>query len=189
MTTPHIVDATGPVFERALPALVELLQACVAAGASIGWPVTPTADTAAAFWRRCAAATAAGERRFWLALADADDAGTVLGSAQLVLDMPPNGRHRADVVKVMVLPQARRRGIAQALMQQVEDQARQHGRCLLVLDTLSGSDAQRLYTRLGWQLCGQIPGYAELADGRREATTVMFKSLPPAAAAAPAPAA
>jgi ribosomal protein S18 acetylase RimI-like enzyme len=175
---PHaIVDLSGPDLEPALPALVDLLQACVADGASIGWPTTPAAETAAAFWRRCAAGAASGERRFWIARADAADPASVLGSVQLLLDMPPNGRHRADVVKLMVHPRARRQGLAEALLRHLEAQARQHGRSLLVLDTLSGSDAQRLYQRLGWQLCGQIPGYAQLSDGRLEATTVMFKTL------------
>ena len=173
-----IVDATPDRFEAALPALVHLLQACVAGGASIGWPQTPDDATASAFWRGCADAAARGERGFWLALQDAADPASVLGSTQLGLAGMPNGRHRAEVMKVMVHPQARRRGLASALLRHAEAQALARGRWLLVLDTLSGSDAERLYARLGWQLCGRIPDYAELADGRMAATTVMHKRLP-----------
>lgn len=172
-----IVDADPQTFDRTLPALVDMLQACVAGGASIGWPRAPSADTAADFWRGCIAAAAQGERCFWLALQDPDDPASVVGSTQLALAGMPNGRHRADVMKVMVHPRARRQGLAAALMAHAEQQALARGRWLLVLDTLMGSDAERLYARLGWQLCGRIPDYAELGDGRTEATTVMYKRL------------
>lgn len=162
--------------EAALPALVTMLRECVAQGASIGWPQPPSADEAAAFWRGCAAAVAAGERAWWVALEGGDPAA-VVGSAQLGLAAMPNGRHRAEVMKVMVHPRARRRGIAEALMRHAEGEARSRQRSLLVLDTLEDSDAQRLYTRLGWQRCGRIPHYAELGDGSLAATMVMYKAL------------
>jgi GNAT superfamily N-acetyltransferase len=173
----HLVDADHAHMDQALPALVGLLQACVAGGASIGWPTTPDDTTATAFWRGCMAAALQGERRFWLALADPDDPASVVGSAQLAFAGMPNGRHRADVMKVMVHPRARRQGLAATLMVQAERAARAHGRWLLVLDTLSGSPAERLYTRLGYQRSGCIPDYAELGDGSTGATTVMFKRL------------
>jgi acetyltransferase len=178
-----LVDASAQTFDAALPALVDLLQACVAGGASIGWPQPPSAAAAAAFWRGCITAATQGERRFWLALADAADPASVLGSTQLAFAGMPNGRHRADVMKVMVHPRARRQGLAEALMRHAEHEALAHGRWLLVLDTLAGSDAERLYARLGYQLCGRIPDYAELGDGRTAATTVMFKRLQPAGGA------
>lgn len=173
----HIVDASPETFDAALSALVQMLQACVAGGASIGWPTTPSDEQAAAFWRGCIAATMQGERRFWLALEDPTNPASVVGSTQLALAGMPNGRHRAEVMKVMVHPRARRRGMAQALLRHAEQQALAQGRWLLVLDTLTGSDAERLYTRLGWQLCGHIPDYAELGDGSTAATTMMFKRL------------
>jgi GNAT superfamily N-acetyltransferase len=176
---PVLIEPTPEQRDAALPALVQLLQACVAGGASIGWPTTPSADTAAAFWRGSFAAVAAGERRLWLALDDADDPATAIGSAQLAPAGMPNGRHRADVMKVMVHPRARRQGLATRLMRHIEQEAAAQGRWLLVLDTLSGSDAERLYARLGWQLCGRIPDYAEVGGGGFEPTTVMFKRLQP----------
>lgn len=166
-------------FETALPALSDMLCRSVALGASIGWPSTPTRQVADTFWRGCIAAAEAGERVFFVALADAADPASVIGSTQLVLAAMPNGRHRGEVMKVMVHPRARRHGVAQALMRRAETEALQRGKRLLVLDTLKNSEAERLYTRLGWQLCGRIPDYAELEDGRCEATTVMFKRLHP----------
>jgi GNAT superfamily N-acetyltransferase len=177
MTTPSIVSLDSAQFDAALPALVDLLRECVAGGASIGWPATPSADAAADFWRGCSAAAGAGERCFWVALERPGDPASVLASTQLGLAALPNGRHRAELMKVMVHPRARRRGLAEALLRHAEAEALARGRWLLVLDTLQGSDAERLYRRLGYRLCGHIPDYAELADGSTAATTVMFKRL------------
>lgn len=173
----HLSALGLPDADAALPALTDLLRACVAGGASIGWPTEPPAAVAQAFWRGCFDAVAQGGRELWVAQERAGDADSIVGSAQLAAAGMPNGRHRAEVMKVMVHPRARRRGIAQALLAQLEQRALADGRWLLVLDTLTGSDAERLYGRLGWQLCGRIPDYAELADGRCEATTVMYKRL------------
>jgi GNAT superfamily N-acetyltransferase len=172
-----IVEWSAAAFEAALPALCAMLQTCVAGGASIGWPTPPAQAVADRFWRQCADDAAAGGRMFWLALERAEDPASVIGTAQLVLSTPPNGQHRADVVKVMVHPRARRQGLAARLMQRAEDEARARGRSLLVLDTLKGCDAERLYPRLGYQISGRIPSYALIGDGTLEATTVMFKRL------------
>lgn len=155
-------------------ALATLLRDCVALGASIGWTATPSPEDAAAFWRRCQLACANGERQGWAVL---DDAGQVMGSAQLVLDMPANGAHRAEVCKVMVSPQARKQGLGEQLMRTAEAAARAAERTLLVLDTLVGSPAERLYLRLGFEVCGAIPDYALSTGGRLEATQILFKRL------------
>ncbi len=156
-----------------LDALARLLVDCIAAGASIGWVRTPTLDAARAYWQRIADSEARGERCWWV-IADGD---TVLGSAQLLIDGPENGRQRAEVCKVMVHPGARRRGFGQALMQAAEAEARRLGRRLILLDTNTDSPAQRLYEGLGWQVCGVMPDYAEQADGSLGATTWMFKRI------------
>lgn len=156
-----------------LDALARLLVDCIAAGASIGWVRTPTLDAARAYWQRIADSEARGERCWWV-IADGD---TVLGSAQLLIDGPENGRQRAEVCKVMVHPGARRRGFGQALMHAAEAEARRLGRRLIMLDTNTDSPAQRLYEGLGWQVCGVMPDYAEQADGSLGATTWMFKRI------------
>ena len=60
-------------------------------------------------------------------------------------------------------------------MRAAEAAALEAGRTLLVLDTVTGSDAERLYTRLGWQRCGEIPGYALWPQGGRCSTTVFYR--------------
>ena len=123
--------------QNAMADLAEMLHASVAHGASIGFVMPFTLEQARAFWQ-AAAGPGAGERAMLVALAN----GRPVGTVQLLLAMPDNGRHRAEVVKLMVHPQARRQGIARLLMQEVQALAARHRRSLLVLDTLSGSAAQ-----------------------------------------------
>ena len=130
-------------------------------------------DRAEAFWRRVAADVADGERALLVA---EDDAG-IVGTVQLVLALPENQPHRADLSKMLVHRRARRQGLGAALMEAAEDTARDCGRTLLVLDTITGSDADRLYSRLGWVRVGEIPDFALMPRGGLAPTTVFYKSL------------
>ena len=106
-----------------------------------------------------------------------EDAHGLCGTVHLVLDMPENQPHRADVTKMLVHRRARRRGVATALMRAAEATARDCGRTLLVLDTVTGSDADRLYQRLGWQRVGAIPGYALFPRGGLCSATFFCRAL------------
>jgi GNAT superfamily N-acetyltransferase len=152
--------------------LAELLIDCVDGGASVSFMQPLTTARAIAFWRGVAAEAELGQR----VLLVAEDERGIVGSVQVVLAQPENQPHRADVSKMLVLRRARRRGIGAALMKAAEDAARQHGKSLLVLDTAS-ADAERLYTRLGWQRCGVIPGYALLPQGGLCDTTYFYRRL------------
>jgi ribosomal protein S18 acetylase RimI-like enzyme len=101
----------------------------------------------------------------------------LVGTVQVVLALPPNQPHRAEIAKLLVHRSARRRGLAQLLMERAEAEARAEGRTLLVLDTVTGDSAERLYERLGWNKVGVIPGYALYPDGRPCDTTVFWKAL------------
>jgi ribosomal protein S18 acetylase RimI-like enzyme len=103
--------------------------------------------------------------------------GDVVGTVQVVLALPPNQPHRAEIAKLLVHRSARRRSIAQLLMERAEAEARAEGKTLLVLDTVTGDNAERLYERLGWTRVGVIPGYALYPDGRPCDTTVFWKAL------------
>ena len=115
---------------------------------------------------------ASGERALFVA----GDAKGIVGTVQLILAQPDNQTHRADVAKMLVHRRARRQGLGAALMQAAEDAARACGKTLLVLDTAS-DDAERLYTRQGWQRVGVIPGYALLPTGEPCDTTYFYKVL------------
>jgi GNAT superfamily N-acetyltransferase len=155
--------------------LATLLIDCVEGGASVSF-MHPLSETdARAFWQRVADGVHRGERALLVA---EDGAGTIVGTVQLMLDLPPNQPHRADVAKMLVHRRARRQGLGERLMRAAETTARACGRTLLVLDTVTGSEAERLYTRLGWQRVGSIPDYALFPDGRPCATTVFFRRVP-----------
>ncbi len=101
----------------------------------------------------------------------------VVGTVQVVLALPPNQPHRGEIAKLLVHRSARKRGIAQLLMEHAEAEARAEGKTLLVLDTVTGDGAERLYERMGWTRVGVIPDYALYPDGRPCDTTVFWKAL------------
>ena len=156
------------------PALADVLLDCVHGGASVSfmWPL-PRAK-ALAFWQGVADGVARGER---VLLVAEDAAGGIVGTVQLVMAMPDNQPHRADVAKMLVHRRARRQGVAQRLMAAIEAEARAEGKTVLVLDTVTGGDAERLYARAGWQRVGSVPNYALMPDGALCATTFFHKPL------------
>ena len=66
-------------------------------------------------------------------------------------------------------------------MAALDDIARAEGKTVLVLDTVTGGDAERLYTRAGWQRVGVVPNYALMPDGAPCGTTFFCKELNAAA--------
>ncbi|WP_439889857.1 GNAT family N-acetyltransferase [Ralstonia sp. 25C] len=155
-------------------ALADVLVDCVEGGASVSfmWPLSR--DKAQAFWRKVAEGVAHGERALLIA---ADDTSAIVGTVQLILAQPENQPHRADVAKMLVHRRARRQGVAQRLMAAVEEVARAERKTVLVLDTVTGGDAERLYTRAGWQRVGVVPDYALMPDGAFCGTTFYCKQL------------
>ncbi len=153
--------------------LAGVLIDCVEGGASVSFMHPLTRDRAVAFWRRVAQGVAAGER----VLLVAEDAPGLCGTVQLVLNQPENQPHRADLSKMLVHRRARRQGLGAALMRAAEATARECGKTLLVLDAVTGGDAERLYARLGWERVGVIPGYALLPHGGLCSTTVYYRNL------------
>ena len=164
--------------------LAEILHAVVHAGAGVSFFTPFSIDDARAFWvDKVLAQVRAGTRR--VVVARLDERGEwgerIVGTVQLDLEMPPNQQHRAAVVKLLVHPGARRRGIGRALMKALEDIARSEGRVLLTLDTVSGSNAELLYRSLDFIASGIIPRYARGAlTPELESTTIMYKELSPA---------
>jgi GNAT superfamily N-acetyltransferase len=161
------------VTEPHVQGLAELLIDCVDGGASVSFmhplPVAKARD----FWRGVAVGVAQGERALLLV----EDRRGIAGTVQLILDQPENQPHRADVSKMLVHRRARRQGLGEALLRAAENVALDCGKSLLVLDTAS-SDAERLYSRLGWQRCGVIPGFALLPHGGLCDTTFFCRTLP-----------
>jgi GNAT superfamily N-acetyltransferase len=160
--------------ERHIRELSDVLIDCVEGGASVSFMLPMTRAKAEAFWRGAADGTARGER----VVIVADDAdGVIVGTVQLLWAQPENQPHRADVAKMLVHRRARRHGVGGALLAAAESAAISAGKTLLVLDTVTNSDAMRLYSHHGWRRCGEIPNYALWPDGRPCPTTVFFKQV------------
>jgi GNAT superfamily N-acetyltransferase len=164
--------ASGEVREH-LDALAAVLHDCVDGGASVSYMAPFSHEQARGAFEGFAAEVEQDRRVLLAAFADGDLVGTV----QVILALPPNQPHRAEIAKLLVHRSARGRGIARLLMERAEAEARAEGKTLLVLDAVTGGDAARLYDRLGWTTVGVIPGYALYPDGRPCDTTVFWKSL------------
>ena len=165
------LDAAGA--RSHLDGLAAVLHDCVDAGASVGYMAPFSHDDAREAFDGFVAEVEADRRLLLAAFLGHEFVGTV----QVVYAVMPHQPHRADVAKLLVRRSARRRGVAQRLMEHAERETLAEGRTLLVLDTVTGDDAERLYARLGWTRVGEIPSYALYPDGRPCATTVFCKQL------------
>ena len=173
MTDAIRIRCLQTIAEREIEGLSDVLIDCVEGGASVSFMLPMSRAKADAFWRSTAASVARGER---VVLAAEDAAGTIVGTAQVILAQPENQPHRGDLAKILVHRRTRRRGVGAALLVAAERSALSAGKTLLVLDTAS-DDAERLYARQGWLRCGEIPNYALWPDGRPCATTFFYKFL------------
>ena len=156
-----------------LDALAAVLHDCVAGGASVSYMAPFSQQEARSAFEGFAAEAEQGRRLIVAAFAD----GELVGTVQVILAVPPNQPHRAEIAKLLVHRSARRRGIAELLMERAEAEARAEGKTLLVLDAVTEGDAARLYARLGWTTVGVIPDYALYPDGRPCDTTVFWKKI------------
>jgi GNAT superfamily N-acetyltransferase len=179
MIEPTTDDVTVRRIEAAeasacIDALADVLIDCVEGGASVSFMLPLARSTAIAFWRGVADGVGRGER---VLLVAQDRAGAIVGTVQMITAVPENQPHRADIAKMLVRRSARRRGVAHRLMTAIDDAALEHGKTVLVLDTVTGGDAERLYERAGWQKVGAVPKYALMPDGAFCATTFFYKHL------------
>jgi len=163
----------GADLRAALDGLAAVLADCVAGGASVSY-MDPFSHAQARTAFEGFAAEVEQHRRLLIAAFDGD---TIVGSVQVILAVPPNQPHRGEIAKLLVHRSARRRGVAELLMEHAEAEARAEGKTLLNLDAVTGDAAERLYVRLGWQRVGVIPGYALYPDGRVCDTTVFYKEI------------
>ena len=151
----------------------DLLVDVVDGGASLGFLAPLAAADAAAWWESLAPAVDDGQLRVWAAR----EGGRVVGTVSLRPEFKANGRHRAEVTKLMVHRDARGRGVARRLLAEIESAAADAGFTLLVLDTQTGSPAERLYRAGGWTRAGIVPDYASDPVGVLHPTTIYFKAL------------
>ncbi|MBL8853515.1 MAG: GNAT family N-acetyltransferase [Planctomycetaceae bacterium] len=170
---PQQIERLQKLTNEHLHGLCDVLVDCVEGGASVGFMSPIARERADEFWNRVAQAVATGQR----ALLVARDELGICGTVQLILDLPENQPHRADLAKMLVHSRARRRGLGATLMRAAESLARDCGKTLLVLDAVTNGDAARLYERLGWVRVGEVPNFALMPDGAPCSTTYYYRSL------------
>ncbi|RXK56168.1 GNAT family N-acetyltransferase [Oleiharenicola lentus] len=170
---PWAIRRLTAVSPSELNQLAEVLTRCVEGGASVSFMLPLSRERVAAFWQRVADDVARGAR----ILIVAEDSAGICGTVQLVLDLPENQPHRADLCKMLVHQRARKQGLGAALLAAAEEAARAANRTLLVLDAVSGADGARLYERGGWVRVGEIPRYALYPAGGYCPTTYYYKDL------------
>ena len=154
--------------------LSDILVACVDGGGSASYP-PPLVPAAAQEHMRAVASGVAQGRCMLLGVWFR---GVLAGAVRLQLDTPPNQRHRAEMAELLVHPDFRRRGLASALMRDLETEAARTGRTLLTLNAEANGSAVRLCARLGWTVAGEIPGYTVGMIGPPVAAAILFKSMP-----------
>jgi ribosomal protein S18 acetylase RimI-like enzyme len=154
-------------------ALSELLVETVASGGSVSFMHPLPLAMADAFWRDSLASAARGERVILGAL----DGENLVATVTLLLNLPPNQPHRAEITKMMTRVAYRHRGIATALMREAEAMAIKRGRTLLVLDTAVEDGASNLYESVGFKLTGVIPDYALKPHGGLTGTMIYWKRI------------
>lgn len=157
----------------AIADLSETLSDCVNGGASLGFMLPFGPEDAVGYWQEIADAVEKGG--IILAVAEVED--RVVGTVQVGLASKPNQPHRGDLMKLLVNRSARGLGLSRKLMEAVEAEAARRGRTLLVLDTATGSDAEKIYPRFGWERVGVIPDYALWPQGGFCATTLFYKRI------------
>ncbi len=176
MKHPSILCLDAKSFDTHLKGLSEVLHACVCDGASVGFVLPFTMEDSRAFWiNKVRPSVVVGESVLMVAKVGDSVAGTV----QLCCDTMPNQAHRAEVSKLLVSPAFQRRGIAKSLMAELEQQARERSRTLITLDTRTGDNAEPLYSLLGFETAGVIPGFCRDVrdENQYDPTTYMYKQL------------
>jgi GNAT superfamily N-acetyltransferase len=168
-----IVQFNAGQAEARIGQLASLLIDAVDSGASVGFLPPLGEDEALAYWRTVVAAMREGSRILLVALED----DIIQGSVQVAMEMRVNGNHRAEAMKLFVYRRSRRRGLAKALMVEVEAAARRLGRTLLLMDTRQGGEAEKMCESLGYTKFGEVPGYARSSNGTLHTTVFFYREL------------
>ena len=151
-------------------ALVELIHDAIHTNNSVGFLHTTSKTELQEFWEQ-----EINDAANTLILARAND--VIVGIVIVTRETRPNGRHRAELRKLMVHSAHQRKGIGRGLEQRATEFAKSEGLTLLYLDSATDFLVQRVYEAWGWQKAGSIPDYSSKPDGTLESTTYFYKLL------------
>jgi ribosomal protein S18 acetylase RimI-like enzyme len=152
-----------------IDSLSELLVKVVDDGASIGFLPPMKLSDARQYWQTVLKPD--------VILFIAKINNEIVGTIQVHLCTKQNGLHRAEIAKLMTGPNARRKGVARALLKVAEERAVSKGRTLLILDTREGDPSNHLYQSIGFIPAGRIPNFALSGEGELDTTVIYYKNL------------
>jgi GNAT superfamily N-acetyltransferase len=160
-------------FEKHIPRFAEILIDAVDSGAGVSF-MKPLAKTDAEnFWHGQLEAIVSGKT--FPIVAEVD--GLIVGLVLLLRAWAPNQPHRCDVAKLLVHRNFRRRGVATALMQALEEKAKALNQTLITFDAVAGSPAEAFYKSLGFICVGYYPRYAYSGTGVLDGTALFYKEI------------
>ncbi|MEY0160858.1 GNAT family N-acetyltransferase [Providencia rettgeri] len=166
---------SGKISDNKIDELTNLLYRCVLGAASVGYTdAKAQIEDMRNYW--VGVNHSLSTSNFKLISVEVDN--KIVGVVGLELCIKPNGKHRGEICKLLVLPDYRRKGLARRLMLAAEQIAWETGLALLTLDTNTKGITVSLYSSLGWQVSGEIPEFAQSVNGDLESTTIMFKLKP-----------
>lgn len=170
----HIVTYDGGNLSEDISLnLTQLLVEVIADGGSMGFLADVTVTELTAFWTL----ELSKVQSDMSVLVCAMDADSCIAVGILTFEAKANGRHRAEVRKMMTHPQYRHMGIASQILRRLEAVAFARGVRLLTLKTETGSVASVLYSHMGWTLMGGIPNYAAGPDRSLHSVSFYYKEL------------
>jgi len=173
MNTEHVLQVTAQTFAQYREDLITLLIDAVRHGASVGFMDDLDLPQASRYFNEVHTQLEQGSLLLWVLVEDQ----RVLASVQLALCQKSNALNRAEVQKLLVLNEVRRRGLGQVLIHALEQGARQQKRGLLHLDTEAGSPAENFYSALGYTRVGELPNYCRSPNGHYSPTAIYYKTL------------
>jgi GNAT superfamily N-acetyltransferase len=171
----HVRILSAEEVPNAIPRLAEILIDAVAAGAGVSFMHPLSQSDAEHYWRSQIVDVASGKG--FIFVCEDGKAGEIAGTVMLQRPWAPNQPHRADVAKLLVHRQHRRKGVASALMLAVEEKAKALGLKLITFDAVAGGGAETFYRTMGYTPAGVIPDYAYSGDGKLDATMFFYKTL------------
>lgn len=171
--TNRIRIATAAEFEHSIPRLAAILIDAVSSGAGVSFIDVPAQQDAENFWRGMLADVAA-EKTFCLLAESGDE---IAGLVLLMRAWAPNQPHRADIAKLLVHRDHRRKGLGTLLMQAAESHARKLGLRLITFDAVAHGPVEQFYCDLGFTVAGYYPNYAYALGHKLDDTALFFKEL------------
>ncbi|KAI3399663.1 hypothetical protein diail_6012 [Diaporthe ilicicola] len=178
---PTIFDPA--VHSHLTPYLAGLQAQCITRDLMIGSFLPPLSnDKLLNWWKDRIAESRAGTRVIILLLNEAEPGAKVrgedlVGVAMLATPHSETSPFRARVESLLVAAKYRRNGGSVALMHAVHGQAILKGKTLLMAETESGTVAEKVFKKLGYDEIGKVPNYSLNASSELREGVFLYKAL------------